>query len=60
MHVRKMCSDCRRNLFTYNAAISAFAKGLQWQPALYLLRELQQANVTTYNVAINACDKDVQ
>ena len=41
---------------TYNAAISAFMKGLQWQPALNVLKELQQ-NVTTYNVAINACEK---
>ena len=46
------------NVTTYNAAIIAFAKGLQWQPLLCLLRELQQANVTTYNVAIYACEKD--
>merc|ERR1712232_1120983 len=49
---------------TYSAAISACEKGRQWELALKLLGEMQEAGVTpnviTYSSAISACEKGRQ
>jgi pentatricopeptide repeat protein len=49
---------------TYNAAISACAKGGQWQQALSLLQEMREKGVIpdriTYSAAISACGKGGQ
>jgi len=51
--------DVQADVTTYNAAISACEKGLQWQKALELLEQMEtqvyQPNVITYSAAINAC-----
>ena len=47
------------DVISYNAAISACAKGLQWERALSLLDEMQarglEPNVISFNAAISAC-----
>ena len=53
------------NTFTFNAAISACAKGGEWQKALDLVDELKQQrglepDVITYTAAISACAKGGQ
>ena len=50
-----------RNTITYNAAISACAKGGQWEEALGLLSEMAskgvERNIITYSAAISACEE---
>ena len=52
---------CSPDVITYDAAISACAKGEQWQQAFGLLEVVQQAaalpTVFSYNSAISACEK---
>jgi pentatricopeptide repeat domain-containing protein 1 len=52
------------NTITYNAAISAYEKGGQWQRALQLMKDMQAkgipANTITYNAAISVCEKGRQ
>ena len=49
------------NTITYNALISACAKGEQWQEALRLLDEMKKNNIApdtiTYSALISACEK---
>ena len=49
---------------SYNACISACAKGRQWQVALILLSEMLEsrisANTISFNAAISACEKGGQ
>ena len=52
------------DVVSYNAAISACAKGKQWASALSLLDRMRlegvTPNVITYNAAISACEKGNQ
>lgn len=38
---------------TYNAVASACAKGFRWEKALYLLGQLKEPDVITYNVTVS-------
>ncbi|CAK0838683.1 unnamed protein product [Prorocentrum cordatum] len=52
------------NVISYNAGISACAKGHQWQRALALLSEMWEAalepNVVSFSAGISACEKGEQ
>jgi pentatricopeptide repeat domain-containing protein 1 len=52
------------DVISYNAAISACEKGLQWEKALHFLSEMRtqglQPDVISYNAAISACEKGLQ
>ncbi|CAE8633713.1 unnamed protein product [Polarella glacialis] len=52
------------NVLHYNAAISAYGKGGQWQLALSLLSSMPDISIVpsqvSYNAAISACDKGGQ
>ncbi len=47
------------DVIRYNAAISAYEKGGQWEKALQLLDEMQQRrlepDVISFNAALSAC-----
>lgn len=46
------------DVLTYNAMLSAYEKGKQWQRALALLwKVINVATVITFNTAISACEK---
>ena len=44
----------KADMITYNAAISAFVKGQQWQLALHLLREASAGNFKADVIMHNA------
>ena len=50
---------CQPTAVTYGAAISACEKGLQWETALQLLKQMPednlQPNTIVYSAAISAC-----
>ena len=49
---------------TYNAAISACEKGVEWKEALQLLLEIAEdllmADMVSFSAAISACEKSMQ
>eukprot|EP00665_Eupelagonemidae_sp_cell47_P009022 gene9022-1114_t len=55
------CVVSHRDVYVYNAAISACEKGREPGKALELLAEMRgrgmEPNVITYNAAISACEK---
>ena len=52
------------SVISYNASISAFEQGQQWEKALQLLEQMRgqgiEPNVISYSATISACEKGQQ
>jgi pentatricopeptide repeat protein len=61
---RMQLSGIQPNVISYNAAITACEKGMQWEKALELFEQAERDGVKrdtcTFNAAISACEKSRQ